>query len=523
MKKIFISLIALAIILTGLISVSDDVTAAVVYSNRSIWTTEGGPCLNASGPNLAGHAFQTDNAIYQLNSVTIQIHSVSAPSTVFLGLYDDNGGQWGTQLVSLGSYTTTTNQTFPIATFTPAAPINLQPLTTYWAVASTTDPDFCDVAWVDYEAGVAPSGLFTYVADARSSGTNFQVVTNDFLPIEVDASPIVPGVSIAETAITTSESGTTATFDVVLLSQPIADVTVAITGLDTSEGSLSATSLTFTTGNWYTSQTVTVTGVDDVVIDGDISYSLTATTSSAGDVSYNSGYTDSVNVTNLDNDVPAGTGGLIVTPTTLLVAEDAPGKNFISISLGEAPISGETVTVDLIYNAAQLSLSISSVQFTSANWNVPVLVGVDAVADGIDEGIVDELITAATTSNLGATPLDGLSQVVTVSTFDSADTIILHVPNHGLIMIETWQAQPTFQSPHEGVIRMRNGNEMWFPHDADGNGYDTYVVTDIYTYNGDIWLALWMGSNRRAWVMYDTSMMTVVQPLDWDIQTEWIP
>ena len=71
----------------------------------------------------------------------------------------------------------------------------------------------------------------------------------------------------------TTEAGGTATFTVVLNSQPTADVTIGTAARATpTEGTVSAASLTFTAGNWNTPQTVTVTGVNDVVDDGDIAY-----------------------------------------------------------------------------------------------------------------------------------------------------------------------------------------------------------------------------------------------------------
>jgi len=161
-------------------------SAAVVYSNRVIWSTEGGPCLNATDPSLAGHAFGTAPAPYLLNSVTLQLHIVTPPVTTTVYLYSDNAGQWGTQLATLG--TDTQNAAgYPFVTYTPATKPVLQPNTTYWIVATTTDTDSCDIGWTDYEGGQAPTGVFTYVADGRSSSGSFQTATDDYLAIEIDA------------------------------------------------------------------------------------------------------------------------------------------------------------------------------------------------------------------------------------------------------------------------------------------------------------------------------------------------
>ena len=61
----------------------------------------------------------------------------------------------------------------------------------------------------------------------------------------------------------TTEAGGTATFTVVLNTQPTANVTIALSSSDTTEGTVAAASLTFTTANWNMPQTVTVTGVDE--------------------------------------------------------------------------------------------------------------------------------------------------------------------------------------------------------------------------------------------------------------------
>ena len=84
------------------------------------------------------------------------------------------------------------------------------------------------------------------------------------------------GNSLTSISGSTTEAGSTATFTVKLTSEPTASVTINLTG-DTSEGTIPA-SLTFTSSNWSTAQTVTVAGADDKVDDGDITYSVSLTT-----------------------------------------------------------------------------------------------------------------------------------------------------------------------------------------------------------------------------------------------------
>src|SRR6185503_3946719 len=74
--------------------------------------------------------------------------------------------------------------------------------------------------------------------------------------------------------VTSEAGGTPPAFDVVLDSQPTADVVIPVASSDPSEGEASVTSLTFTAADWNVPQTVTVTGVDDAVDDGDIAYTI---------------------------------------------------------------------------------------------------------------------------------------------------------------------------------------------------------------------------------------------------------
>src|SRR5256885_2815466 len=75
---------------------------------------------------------------------------------------------------------------------------------------------------------------------------------------------VVPG-----SGLTTTEGGGTATFTVVLGTQPTANVTIGLSSSDLTEGTVAPASVTFTPVNWNTAQTVTVTGVNDFVTSED--------------------------------------------------------------------------------------------------------------------------------------------------------------------------------------------------------------------------------------------------------------
>ena len=99
-----------------------------------------------------------------------------------------------------------------------------------------------------------------------------------------------------------SESGTTATFALRLISRPSADVRINLSSSDTTEGSVSPSSLTFNTSNWDTAQTVTVTGVNDNADDGTIEFNIITSAAISTDERYDSINPIDVPVFNIDDD-----------------------------------------------------------------------------------------------------------------------------------------------------------------------------------------------------------------------------
>jgi len=98
----------------------------------------------------------------------------------------------------------------------------------------------------------------------------------------------------------TAEEGTTATFNVALLSSPTADVTIGISSSDETEGTVDKASLTFATSNWNIAQTITVTGLDDGIVDGDQNYAIILAAATSSDSNYNGLKPDDVTLTNID-------------------------------------------------------------------------------------------------------------------------------------------------------------------------------------------------------------------------------
>jgi len=150
-----------------------------------------------------------------------------------------------------------------------------------------------------------------------------------------------PGIVVSPTDfLTTSEAGGTATFTVVLITQPTANVVIDLTSSDTGEGTVSPATLTFTNSNWNTAQTVTVTGVNDALEDGDESFSI-VTGSTSADNDYETIDPDDVSVTNTD-----------FTPTITLGTNPTVCKGSTSANLGYSATTKSPNQYSIDYNAA---------------------------------------------------------------------------------------------------------------------------------------------------------------------------
>ncbi len=186
---------------------------------------------------------------------------------------------------------------------------------------------------VTITAGTAESGDFgslasITIARAQSSGTGIISTTNDAVDednetfsVELGTLPMgflagspnsvgvtitdndTKGVTVSPTSVTVTEAAGddhTATYTVVLTSQPTGSVTVAVASDDTDIATVDKSTLTFSTSTWSTAQTVTVTGVDNNIDDG-TSRSATITHTVSG-ADYASVEASDVSVTVTDDD-----------------------------------------------------------------------------------------------------------------------------------------------------------------------------------------------------------------------------
>lgn len=217
------------------------------------------------------------------------------------------------------------------------------------------------------------------------------------------------GITVTAISQDTSEAGTTATFSVVLDSEPTANVTVNFNSDDATEGSVGVTALTFTAVNWQVVQFVTVTGVNDAVADGTQAYQIDFTATVSADAAYAAITPNSVDVRNLDNDSAGITVSAASGDTT-----EAGGTATFTVVLTSEPTGN--VTVNFASNdLTEGTTNVTALTFTAANWFTAQIVTVsgadDALVDGNQNyGIVFTATTSTDAAYAAITPSTVLLQ-----------------------------------------------------------------------------------------------------------------
>ncbi|HEY9629647.1 MAG TPA: Ig-like domain-containing protein [Coleofasciculaceae cyanobacterium] len=209
----------------------------------------------------------------------------------------------------------------------------------------------------------------------------------------------VAGITVSPISLNTTEAGGTASFTVVLTSQPTNPVTINLVG-NTAEGTLSTSTLIFDATNWNVAQNVTVTGVDDLVDDGDVSYTI-QTQASSSDSVYAAIDPADVSVINANDDV----AGVTVTPASGLFTNEAGGTATFDVVLTSRPIAD--VIVNLVSSQPGEGTVPTSITFTASNWNVAQTVTVTGMDDfGADGDQAYTIQTSITSSDVNYAAID---------------------------------------------------------------------------------------------------------------------
>src|SRR5439155_435635 len=242
----------------------------------------------------------------------------------------------------------------------------------------------------------------------------------------------VAGITVAPTSgLVTSEAGGTATFSVVLNSQPTADVVIPVASSNAGEGAVAPASLTFTATDWSAPQTGTVTGVDDQVQYGSIACSVALGAAASSDPIYAGMDPADVALSNTDNDV----AGITVTPTSGPLTSEAGGSATFAVVLDSQPTADVVIPV-ASSDASEGTENASTLTFTAANWSAPQTVTVTGADDQVQDGAIaySVVLGTATSSDpiyAGIDPAD-----VALSNTDNDVAGITVTPTAGLLTSE---------------------------------------------------------------------------------------
>ena len=181
--------------------------------------------------------------------------------------------------------------------------------------------------------------------------------------------------------------GDTLTVDISLNKEPVSDVDLSVFSANNERLGVAPANLTFTTANYATPQTVTLTGVDNGILDapGTVDISLTFVGGGNGNITYTSQKKFTVDLYDSIKQ--------ILTEFNNVTMDEGSSLDF-DISLSTRPTPPQNITVNLSSSTNELK-PIAPLTFTSANWNTPQTVTLEANESNSVNDQTDTLVIAA--------------------------------------------------------------------------------------------------------------------------------
>ena len=241
-------------------------------------------------------------------------------------------------------------------------------------------------------------------AEVSNAVAGYESVTADAVSVKVVDDDKALTLSVSE--LTIGEGGT-GTYTVKLAALPASSVTVTVSS-DSAEVTVSKTELTFTTSNWSTEQTVTATvEQDDDAADDAVTFSHAAG-SEYDEVSAD------LAVTVADDDA-----ALTLSVSELTVDEGESGSGTYTVQLAALPATSVTVTVSS--DSAEVTVSQTTLTFSTLNWSTAQTVTVTGLEDN------DAIDDVATLSNVAGSEYDEVIAGVAVTVQDDDEALTLSV------------------------------------------------------------------------------------------------
>lgn len=308
-------------------------------------------------------------------------------------------------------------------------------------VVAPTALTFDETTW-NIPQNVLVSGIDDLVADGNQS---YSVIVHVASSVDAEYAGLsdqsvaatntddeTPGITVAPTSgLFTGENGSTASFTIVLNTQPIADVSIGISSAAPTEGVANQSSVTFTASAWSTPQTITVAGVDDAVADGSRLYSVVTASATSADGNYNGLNADDVTLTNVDDDVAS----ISMSPTTGLSTTESGGTASISLVLTSEPSATVTVNVAST-DTTEGTVAPATFVFTTADWATPQTITVTGVNDSIIDGNIAYLVEVSSVVTMDASYAAATRPSAMVLNADNDAASVIVTPISGLVTTE---------------------------------------------------------------------------------------
>ncbi|MFZ4401257.1 MAG: HYR domain-containing protein, partial [Bacteroidales bacterium] len=277
------------------------------------------------------------------------------------------------------------------------------------------------------------------------------------------------GVIVSPISNHTTEAGGTATFTIVLKTEPTENVSFNLISNDWTEAYIIGPSdsiVTFTPANWNIPQTVTVKGKDEFFVDGNVAYTIITSNAISTDPKYNNMVADDVAAINDDNDIP----GFIVSAISNHTTEGGGTATF-TVRLTSQPATDLTnyvVLVNMVSNdTTEGSVTPIPLTFTAADWNINQTVTVHGIDDIIVDGnipytIVLTVDTAGTTDPIYK-PLNP-NDVNAIN--DDNDTARLAINNVEQLELHSGTSNFAFTVTHTGAEVPGGYTVTWYTQNS---------------------------------------------------------
>ena len=266
--------------------------------------------------------------------------------------------------------------------------------------------------------GSIGSTLTVAINTSSTADTKYDALSSQSVSITTNDDEASPLVTLTASSSSVAENGgtstLTATQNVVTASNTTVNLNTSGNATLNADYSISSSTITISAGS--TSGTATLTAITDQLDDdGEAIVVDISSVSGANSVAENG--TQQTTVTIADDDNASFT--VTQTSGSTIVDESGSADNF-TVVLGSQPTGNVAFSLGAS-DSSEVSISPSTLTFTSSNWNNAQTVTVTGVSDNLDDDSVTSTVTVAiNTGNTADTNYDALSsQSVSVTTSDS--------------------------------------------------------------------------------------------------------